>query len=123
MIFNLLRLKSRITEMSHCYRFTIFPRTAIGSHCTFSYKSEFVIPNAIIEKIARSILTNATVLWLKGNEQCLDAALNLTTLKSVLIDQNEQELADWLDPFTTLTMHNDMLWPHSDPTDVFIKLE
>ena len=85
--------------------------------------SETVIPNPIIEKLARSILTNATVLWLQGSEQCLDTELNLNTLKTVLIEQNEQELASWLDPFTNLTMHNDLLWPHSDPTDVFIKLE
>ena len=109
--------------MSHCYRFNIFPRTPVVSHCTFCYVSETVIPNPIIEKLARSILTNATVLWLQGSEQCLDTELNLNTLKTVLIEQNEQELASWLDPFTNLTMHNDLLWPHSDPTDVFIKLE
>ena len=67
--------------------------------------------------------THATVLWLKGSEQCLDTELNLTTLKTVLNDQNEQDLLDWLEPFTTLSIQNDEVCVHSEVTKVFIRLE
>ena len=113
--------------MSHTYTFSVFPGNEFLSWCTFTYKSESVIPNNIIESVARSILTNCTILWLQGAEQCLNPELNMATLKSILTDQNEQQILSWLEPFTTLQIQND------DPenrymrtiymTNIFIKIE
>ena len=111
--------------MYHTYQFNIFPHSPymFVSRCIFCYISESVIPNEIVEKIARNILTHATLLWLQGQEQCLNTELNLTTLKTVLADQNDQDLLEWLEPYSGLLIHNDQtcVWAHE--TTVVIKLE
>ena len=107
----------------HSYTFSIFRNTPFMSHCVFQYKNETVIPNPVIEKIARNILTHATQLWLQGHEQCLDTELNLETLKTVLNGQNDQELLEWLEPYRSLLIHNDHVCMASNITTVVIKLE
>ena len=119
----MFQIEVQFSLMRHTYHFNIFPRSEVVSYCIFSYASEQVIPNDAIEKIARSILTHAKLLWLQGQEQCLNTRLNLETLKSVLKDQEDNALLEWLAPFETLLIHNDKDFPSPDNATIVIKLE
>ena len=86
------------------------------------YKSQTVIENNQAEKLARTIITNATLFWLQGNDMALDEEQNLVLLRQKLADDNEQELLDLLHQYQTLTISNDLKRFDSDNI-IYIQLE
>ena len=86
------------------------------------YKSQTVIENNQAEKLARTIITNATLFWLQGNDKALDEEQNLVLLRQKLADDNEQELLDLLHQYQTLTISNDLKRFDSDNI-IYIQLE
>ena len=101
------------------YRFDVFRNAPFTTCCVFQYVGQTIIPNQSIESIARTILAQVTRLWIQGFEQSSDPELNLETLKTVLTEQDNQELLQWLQPFSSLSIQKDQ----SDWDRVIIRLE
>ena len=74
------------------------------------------------ERLARIIITHATLFWLQGNDMALDEEQNLVLLRQKLADNNEQELLDLLHQYQSLSISNE---PRRFDTDniILIQLE
>ena len=91
--------------MTHFYSFDLY-KYPIPAHVHFVYTSEVVIPNDTIKEITTLILSHAADLWLVGNNQCMDDAINLDILRSKLTEDGKTDIIEWLKPFTSLSLRN-----------------
>ena len=91
--------------MFHTYNFDLY-KLPNSLPVYFSYHGETVIPNEAIKEITTILVTHATTLWLKDNNQCMDDCINMTILKDILRQENRMDLVDWLQPYGELTMRN-----------------
>ena len=82
------------------------------SSCLIIYEGETVIPNQVLKEIATSIIEKATIIWLQGNDSCINESINMSAFKQCLENDGNQELLQWLRPFNNLDMDN----RHNDPT-------
>ena len=93
----------------HTYRFDLYPcgRNPIPTECIIKYRAETTISNTLLETIARTILSQATLLWLQGGNMCLDDKMNMDTFKSLFKDIEDSEMLRVLKPFKSLVISND----------------
>ena len=106
--------------MTHVYNFDLY-KHPIPANVHFVYTAEHVIPNDTIKEITTLILTHAASLWLEGNNQCMDDAINLSILRSRLTAENKHDIVEWLAPFTSLTLRNGDKYEFAG--DIYVKLE
>ena len=96
-----------MNKVTHTYSFNIFPHGPVTTRCIFIYESQSVIDNYQLEQVARSILGQATVLWIQGQNQGLDSTLNMSILKEHFRVHNNHLMLQLLEPFHNLVIDND----------------
>ena len=92
--------------MAHSFNFTI-SSGEILSQCCISYKATNVaiLPKSTLEQICLTIIKNAHIFWMAGDNKCLDENLNMYTLKTIMYE--DKSVSNWLKQFKALKMHND----------------
>ena len=91
--------------MTHSYDFVLF-KTPTYTDCLITYTGDTIIPNQILKDIAASIIEKATLIWLKGNDSCINESINMAAYKSLLVNDGNTVLLQWLRPFNNLDMDN-----------------
>ena len=108
--------------MFHTVSFDLFPGFPIYTRCHFMYTGPNVYEIEQAEKLARIIVTQATLFWLQGNDMALDEEQNLCLLRQKLAEDNDQELLDLISGYQTLSISNDSRRIDSENI-IFIQLE
>ena len=105
--------------MIHIYRFMLFPdarepaiQPRSGTEVILSYTPVSILPNDSLEEIARVLITQAIVGWLTGEGDQLDYYISPNVLKNNLLIENLHELANWVNNFNDVSLHNlnDQQW-------------
>ena len=91
--------------MTHCYEFVMF-ETPTYTSCAVTYTGYVIIPKDVLRKIATTVIEQATLIWIRGNDSCLNEAINMSVLKEYLNDVGDTEMLPWLLPFDHLDMDN-----------------
>ena len=82
------------------------PLQNIQTEVIISYTAETTMPNRSLEKIARLLITQSIVGWLKGEADLIDEYVSVNVLRDHLFNENLHELAAWVDSFNDVSMHN-----------------
>ena len=103
--------------MTHVYRFHLFspalddhqlnldqPQT--GTDVIVSYNSQQVQSNENLEFLARTLISQAMVDWLQGDQAMINDYVSINVLKNHLLSQRLFGLASWVNEFDEITMHN-----------------
>ena len=105
------RMSIRTNAPAHTYRFKLFQHknNPIQTECIIIYRAENKISDVLLEVIARTVITQATLLWMQGDNMCLDDGMNMETFKGLFKNQNESEMLKVLEPFNSLIINNDWI--------------
>ena len=93
--------------MSHTVSFDLFPGQPILTRCHLTYESDQVLDTQLLERLIRTILMLATVLWLRGDDCALNQEQNLTVIREFFEAENDQVMLHLLRPFNRLLIQND----------------
>ena len=104
-------MSSRFGMPAHTYKFKLFSReqNAIQTECIITYRANEKITDRLLETIARTIITQATLLWMQGGNMCLDEKMNMDTFKSLFENRQDSEMLRILEPFNSLIINNDWI--------------
>ena len=94
---------------THAYRFQLFPvgTSPIPTECIVIYKLNKKLEENSLEKIARTVIAQATYLWLQGENQCLDSEMNMAAFRCLFTNEEDAHISQILANFNSLTIDND----------------
>ena len=100
--------------MTHVYQFNLWPpilgfgleQNGLRTEIIVSYTAENILDNASLQMVARTLISQLISDWLAGDESDLNSYVSITVLSNILRADNKPLLADWVNGFNDLAVHN-----------------